>query len=186
MTDQTLTELTQLRLSTNWTSCTNFSPGTLFSLIPPTSALSLSPSVNFSIPLIPYYNPSCLGFNLEYNISPNHSAIPLSSVDTIEQSFKQEIEGKVIPTGSYSSKVFSKDPSPMSIPIYPWAIMFYPGSPGTSYFEGSHITDFLNSYSQMYIDHQVDKHKKIMRLSWYYELFIGKYIETLISSSKTS
>ena len=185
-TDQTSTELTRLRLPTDWTSRTNLSPATLFSLTPPPSPLSLSPSVNFPTPLAPYYNPSCLCLNLERNISPGHSAVTPSSVGTMEQSFKQGIEGEVTPTGSYSSKVFSKDPSPVSIPMYPRAIMPYPGSPGAPYFEGSNITDFLDSYSRMCTDHQVDEQEKIKRLSWYCELFTGKYIETLISSSGTS
>ncbi len=38
----------------------------------------------------------------------------------------------------------------------------------------------------MYTDYQVDEQEKIKRLSWYCELFTGRYIESLISSSGTS
>ena len=64
--------------------------------------------------------------------------------------------------------------------------MRYPGSPKALYFEGSNITDFPESYSRMCTDHQVDKQEKIKLLSWYCELFTGKYIKTLICSSGTS
>ena len=100
----------------------------------------------------------------------------------MEPSSKQGGKGKVTPTESVSSK----DPSSASIPMYSRAVMPYPGSPGAPYFEGSNITDFLDSYSRMCTDYQVDEQEKIKRLSWYCELFTGKYIETLISSSGTS
>ncbi len=64
--------------------------------------------------------------------------------------------------------------------------MSYPGFSRASYFEGSNITDFFDSYSLMYIDYQVNKQEKIKRLSWYCELFTDKYIETLISFLRTS
>lgn len=38
----------------------------------------------------------------------------------------------------------------------------------------------------MCIDYKFDEHEKIKRLSWYCNLFISKYIDTLISVSGTS
>ena len=70
--------------------------------------------------------------------------------------------------------------------MYSKAVMSYLGSPGAPYYEGSNITDFLDSYSRMCIDYQVDNQEKIKRLSWYCKLYTGKYIEILISSSGTS
>ena len=104
----------------------------------------------------------------------------------MEQSSKQGVKGKVTPVESISSKDSLKDPSSASIPMYSRAVMPYPGSPGAPFFKGSNITDFLESYSRMCTDYQVDEQEKIKRLSWYCELFTGKYIETLISSSRTS
>ncbi len=63
--------------------------------------------------------------------------------------------------------------------------MPYQSSPGAPFFEESNITDFLESYSRMGTDYQVDKQEKIKLLSSYCELFTGKYMETLISSSGT-
>lgn len=90
----------------------------------------------------------------ERNVTSCHSIVTLSSVGTIEQSFKQGVEGDVTPIGPYSSQVCSKDPSPISIPMYLRVIMPYPDSPGAPYFEGSKITDY-----------QVDEQEKIKRLS---------------------
>ena len=64
--------------------------------------------------------------------------------------------------------------------------MPYPGSFGAPYFEGSNIINFLDSYSRMCTNYQVDEQEKIKRLSRYCELFTGKYIETFISFSGTS
>ena len=75
---------------------------------------------------------------------------------------------------------------PASISVYFHAIMPYLGAPRTPFFEGSNVTDFLDQYSQMCTDYQVDKHEKIKWLSGYCEIFTRKYVETLISSSGTS
>lgn len=64
--------------------------------------------------------------------------------------------------------------------------MLYSSFPEAPYFEGSNITNFFDSYSQMCTEYLVDKCKKIMWLSWYCELFIGKFIGTLIRSLITS
>ena len=64
--------------------------------------------------------------------------------------------------------------------------MSYPDSLKAPYFEGSNITNFVEDYSLIYTDYQVDKQEKFKRLSEYFELFISKYIETLIYSSETS
>ena len=104
----------------------------------------------------------------------------------MEPSSKQGGKGKVTPTESVSSKDYLKDPSSASIPMYSRDVMPYPGSPGAPYFDGSNITDFLDSHSRMCTDYQVDEQEKVKRLSWNCELFTSKYIETLISSSETS
>lgn len=61
--------------------------------------------------------------------------------------------------------------------------MPYPGTPGTPFFEGSNITDFLNRYDQMCTDFLVEAKEKIKRLPWYCEIFIGKYIESVTQPS---
>ncbi len=175
------TELTGLRSTTDWTSNIKPSPAKLFSLTSPPSPLSLPPSINFPTLLVSPHN-----LDLERKVSSSYSTVTTLSVGTMEQSSKQGVKGKVTPVESISSKDSLKDPSSSSIPIYSRAVMPYPGSLGAPFFEGFNITDFLESYSRMCTDYQVDEQEKIKRLSWYCELFTGKYIETLISSSGTS
>lgn len=61
-----------------------------------------------------------------------------------------------------------------------------PSASENPFFEGSNVNNFLNQYSQMCTDYRVETQEKIKRLLWYYEMFTGKYVETLISSSKIS
>ncbi len=184
MTNHILTEPTEstgLRLPTDWTSNIKPSPAKLFPPTPPPSSLSLPSSVNFLTPLVSSHN-----LDPERKVSSSYSTVNLSSVGTIEKSSKQGVKGKVTQVESISSKDSLKDLSSASIPMYSRAVMPYPGLPGALFFEESNITDFLESYSRMCTDYQMDKQEKIKRLSWYYELFTGKYIKIFISSSGTS
>ena len=69
---------------------------------------------------------------------------------------------------------------------YPPIVMPYQGSPGTLFFEGANISDFLDRYSRMCSDYRISEKEKIRRLPWYCEMFTGKYIETLIGTSGTT
>lgn len=103
------------------------------------------------------------------------------------QSLKQGVERKVTtPTSSYSFKAFPKNPYSISISIYSQAVIPYPGSLRALFFEESNITNILKSYSCIYINYQVNKQEKIGQLSWYCELFTGKYIKSFISFMGTS
>ncbi len=183
-------ESTKLRTPTDCFPIIKPLPEKSFPLTPPPSPLSLSLSlpstVNFLTPLVSSHNLSCSHLDAEHEVSPRLPIVTPSSVDKMESSSKQGEKGKITPTESVSSKDSSKDPSSTSIPIYSRAVMPYSGSPGAPYFEGLNITNFFHSYSRMCSNYQVDKQEKIKRLSWYYELFTGKYIETLISSLGTS
>lgn len=48
--------------------------------------------------------------------------------------------------------------------MYPQAIIPYSGLLRAPYFEGTNITDFLDSYSRIYTDYQVNKQEKIKRV----------------------
>ncbi len=148
--------------------------------------LSLPSTVNFPTPLVSSHNLFCPHFDAKRKVSPCLLIVTPSFVDKMESSSKQGGKGKVTPTESVSSKDSSKNPFSTSIPIYSRAVIPYPGSPGVPYFEGSNIIDFLDRYSQVCTDYQVDKQEKIKRLNWYCEVFTSKYIETLISSLVTS
>ena len=87
------------------------------------------------------------------NISIPASTMVESNVESIEEN---------IPTPSNSNT--SKESMPASIPVYSHAVIPYPGAPGTFFFEGSNVTNFLDRYSQMCTDYRVDKHEKIKQL----------------------
>lgn len=64
---------------------------------------------------------------------------------------------------------------PLALVIQMFYIMTMPyhGTPGTPFFEGVNITDFLNWYKLICTDFQVEEKEKILRLSQYCEIFIG-------------
>ena len=79
-------------------------------------------------------------------------------------------------------------PTPDSIPLAPVVqipyimAMPYPGTPGTPFFEGSNVTGFLTRYELMCSDFRMEEKEKIRRLPLYCEMFIGKYIESVIQA----
>lgn len=152
ITDHTLiklTKLTGLQLPTNWASFKNLSPENLFPLTPLTSLLSLLSLVNFFACLVPYHKPFCCHFYPKCSISSCHFVVIPLFVYTMKQFLKQKVEEEIIPIGCYSSMVFLKDPSFISIPMYFQAIMPYSVSPEAFFFEGSNITNFFDSYNLM-------------------------------------
>lgn len=60
--------------------------------------------------------------------------------------------------------------------------MPYCRTPGTFFFEGSNVADFFTWYEFLFIDFQMEEKEKIHRLPLYCEIFIGKYIESMIRS----
>ena len=184
--DHISTELTRLRLPTDWISHKKTALANSFPLTSPSSPLSLSLSlpstVNSLIPLVSSHNLSCSPLDPKREVSSCLPLISPSSVHKIELSLKQGGKRKVTPTESVSSK----DLPSASISMHSKVVMPYPGSSRAPYFEESNITNFLDSYSRMCTDYAVDEQEKIKRLSWYCKLFTGKYIKTFISSSGTS
>lgn len=118
-------------------------------LTPPSSPISAplsvpnSPSINCTCLL----SPSSLSFQLSPDVNSSHftkdNFIPAS---TMAKSSLENTEGST-PTPSNSNA--SKESMPASIPVYSHAVMLYPGAPGTPFFEGSNVTDFLDQYSRM-------------------------------------
>ena len=157
--------MTGLQLSIDWTSIIKLLFTKLFPLTPLPLPLSLSPSVNFFVFFVSSYNLSYHYLYFEYKIPSCYSVLTLLFVSRMKQSSKQGVEKEVTPTGSSFFKDFSKDSSSTSIPIYSQAIIPYPSSPRASFFKGSNITNFLDSYSQMCTNYQVDKLEKIKQLS---------------------
>ncbi len=162
-TEYISTESTELRLPTDCPFYIKPLPTKSFPLTPPPSPVSLSlpSSVNFPLPLVPSHNPSCADFDLEREVSSRLPIVTPSSVDKMESSSKQRGKRKVTPTESVSSKDSSKDLSSASILMYSRVVIPYPGSPGAPFFVRTKITDFLDSYSRMCTDYQVDKQGKL-------------------------
>ncbi len=180
------TKLTGLRLPTDCFSNIKLLPAKFFPLTTPLLPLSLTLPIHLFIRPVPSCNHSCLHFDPKRKVSLCHSTITFLSVGTVEQFSKQRVKGKVTPVESISAKDSLKDSSSTSITIYSRAVIPYSGSLKALFFERPNIIDFFESYNRMCTDYQVDKQGKIKRLSLYCGLFTGKYIETLISSSRTS
>ena len=169
-----LTEPTGLQLPTDWTPCTKPSPlkPSFFPPSPPPSPLSLSPHI---VPL-----PSTLP-TVSSSLSQTHSSslflhcpsteLFVSEMTDITEDKKTTEEGTSTP-GSIPLAPVIQMPYIMAMP--------YPGTPGTPFFEGANITDFLNRYELMCTDFRVEEKEKIRRLPLYCEMFIGKYIESVI------
>lgn len=88
MTDHKLIELIKLRLSTNWTSCTNSTPA---NLIPLRSSISPSLSIlfiNILIPPISSYNLYYLHFYSRYNLLLDPTTVTCLSVNKKELSLR--------------------------------------------------------------------------------------------------
>ena len=134
-----LIELTKLQRSINCFPNIKLLPKKSFSFtplsLPLLLSLSLSSTVNFSIPFVSSHNFSYLYFDPERKISPRLPIITLLSIYKMESSLKQRGKRKIIPTKSVSSKIFFKNRSSMSIPMYFQVIMPHPDSFGALYFE---------------------------------------------------
>ena len=171
------TESTRLQIPTDWTSYTKPSSTrpTSFPLSPPLSPLSLSPNVA----LLPSTAPT-----VSSSFSQTHSFPPL-----LRRPGTEPLVSKMTDTTEDKRMTEEGTPTPDSIPLAPVIqmpyimAMPYPGTPGTPFFEGSNITDFLNRYELMCTDFRVEEKERIRRLPLYCEMFIGKYIESVIRPS---
>lgn len=70
------------------------------------------------------------------------------------ESIIENMEGS-LPTPVNSNTL--KENMLMSISIYSCAVMPYPSTPGTPFFDGSNVTNFFNQYSRMCTNYRVDK-----------------------------
>ena len=55
--------------------------------------------------------------------------------------------------------------------------MPYPGTPGTPYFDGQNVTDFLNRFSDLCADYKLPNTERIKKLPRYCDVQIGQLIE---------
>ena len=54
-----------------------------------------------------------------------------------------------------------------------------PGTPGTPFFQGKNVSEFLSRYEDMCEDYHVGNNEKIRRLPRYCDMLIGQTIESL-------
>ena len=57
--------------------------------------------------------------------------------------------------------------------------MPYSKTPGTLFFDRQNVTDFLNQFSDLCKDYKLLTDEKIKQFSKYYDMQIGKTIETM-------
>ena len=168
-----LNELTGLQLPTDWTPRTKSSPlrPSNFPPSPPPSPLSLSPKLTlFSATLL-----TSLSFSQQ-------SSYPhLSHYSSVESCTPKMTNSTNDIKMTEQDTSTSDNISLASVVQIPYIMaMPYPRIPSTSFFEGSNITNFLRRYELMCIAFRMKEKEKIRRLLLYCEMFIGKYIESLI------
>ena len=61
--------------------------------------------------------------------------------------------------------------------------MPYPGAPGSPFFEGGNISEFLERFENMCDDYQMSTSEKIRRLPWYCEIFTARHVRSVIGFS---
>ena len=121
------------------------------------SLLLLLPFNNLSTPIISSHNFFCFHFESKYNVLFCHFVIISLFIAKIKRFLQQRVKKKITLTNSYFSKIFSKDSSFASISIYFQIIMPYFGLPRAFFFKKSNIINFLDSYSRIYTNYQVNK-----------------------------
>lgn len=83
-------------------------------------------------------------------------------------------------------KTKQSTPTPNSILLAPVVQILYVmaipylETPSTLFIKRSHVIDFLTKYELIYSDFQMEEKEIIRRLPLYCEIFIGKYIESVI------
>ena len=59
----------------------------------------------------------------------------------------------------------------------------YPGAPGSPFFDGANVTEFLERYENMCEDYRVSLAEKIRRLPLYGEMFTARHVKSVIGFS---
>ena len=54
--------------------------------------------------------------------------------------------------------------------------MPYPGAPGSLFFEGANISEFLERFENMCDDYRMSTSEKIRRLPWYCRMFTAQHV----------
>jgi hypothetical protein len=85
----------------------------------------------------------------------------------------------------------ASESGPSAMPVLPraksvptWAFsMPYPGSPGTPYFDGYNVTEFLERFSDLCSDYALEEGEKIRRLPRYCDVLNEQYVKSVIDTN---
>ena len=110
--------------------------------------------------------------------------------ETLEQKSEDStpdasIRSEKAPAGEPVYQPTAELPPPPAIRPFPMDPRFYmalphPGSPGTPFFTGGNVTDFLDRYLLMCRDYRLAEDQIIPRLPWYCENLIGQNVKSMI------
>ena len=141
------TNLTRLNIPTDWITCekTSLTRPNLFSLItPPFSLLSLSP---LPIPLFTdcAYAISSFSCTPSPSIMTDKLSCPKPSpIPPIKMVYSNAKDPENVTSTPSTGTIGSNKGVPASTLVYFHSVMPYPGTPGTPFFKGSNVTDFLD------------------------------------------
>ena len=166
---------THLPVPSNWisTSKPSSTRPPLPLLTPPPSLSSLPSQLTQSIPSASYYNNiTCHPLQL-YDTQPTLSTSDLPSSSFTSTSIIPEIMIANTPI------LESTSTSPSFQAPYV-TLMPYPGTPGSPFFEGANVSEFLEKFENMCDNYQMAAFEKIRRLSWYCEIFTARHVRSVI------
>ena len=144
--------------------------------IPPLSPLFLPSLSTESIPFASCHNHIICSSLQPYVTQPTFSTsdLPSSSfTSTSIQSINPEVMTANTPNSeSTSTGVQFQTPYVTPIP--------YPGAPGSPFFEGANISEFLERFENICDYYQMSTSEKICRLHWYFGMFTAQHVRSVI------
>ena len=104
---------------------------------------------------------------------------PSTIIPTTEGQPSHEAESTMTTPSSTSPESFGNRPAMSAGPFGFVMTMPQPGTPGTPFFQGKNVSEFLSRYEDMCEDYHVGNNERIRRLPRYCDMLIGQTIESL-------
>ena len=171
-----------LPVPSDWISTTKPSPTRPPFPLPtlPLSLLSLPSVSTQSIPSVSCYNNITCSSLRSYVTKPTFSMSNLLSYphpSTCIQGINQEVMAANTP----NSESTSTGPQFQALYVTP---MQYQGAPGSPFFEGANVSEFLDRFENICDDYRMSTSEKIRRLPWYCEMVTARHVRSLIEFSE--
>ena len=177
-----LTDFTRLNIPTVWIireKPSSSRPTSSSFLTPPLSPLFLPSPLSTSIPPSSLYDNSFSPFS-EAPISHSSRSEPtLSPAPRIIIGAKK-VNQSVMASNTPDTENVPTPPQFQASYIMP---IPYSGAPGSPFFEGANVTEFLERYENVCEDYRISLAEKIRRLPLYYEMFTTRHIKSVIGFS---